>query len=67
MPASAGGFFGSLPTANSVTPRTSMMRTAWWATIARPDSETRVGCGISSGSHSSIIPKTMSLAYSCMV
>ena len=36
---------GTLPTSNSLTPRTSTTSTAWCATTARPDSETMVGCG----------------------
>jgi hypothetical protein len=40
------------PTRNSPTPRTSTTRTAWCAVSARPDSETIVGCGTPSASHS---------------
>ena len=44
-----------------------MTSTAWWATVARPDSETSVGCGTPSASQTSMTPKTTSLAYSWRV
>ncbi len=53
--ASAGDLRGSLPTSNSPTPSTSMTSTAWCATMARPDSETIVGCGTPSASQTSMI------------
>ena len=57
----------SVELAYSVTPRTLTMSTAWWATTARPDSDTMVGWGMPCSSHISIIAYTMSLAYSWMV
>ena len=36
---------GALPTSNSPTPRMSTTSIEWWATTARPDSVTMVGCG----------------------
>ena len=48
-------------------PGTSVISTAWCATTARPDSETRMGCSTPASLHASRTLNTTSLAYSWVV
>ena len=63
----SGSTSGALPTSNSPIPKASTTSTEWWATTARPDSVTMVGCATPAASQISCRLNTRSLAYSCKV
>src|SRR3954468_8518102 len=58
---------GALPTSNSPTTRMSTTSIELWATTARPDSVTMVGCATPAASQISCSENTMSFAYSWVV